>query len=49
MKACRGVGASLSEEEISAWEHEHMEMLAKTPSNDLEILHHAAMAILRKK
>ncbi len=49
MKACRGVGASMTESEIAAWEKEHMEMLEKTPSDDLEILHHAAMAILRKK
>lgn len=49
MKACRGVGASMNEEEIAAWEKEHMEMLEKTPSDDLEILHHAAIVILRKK
>ncbi|SHM23715.1 class I SAM-dependent methyltransferase [Ruminococcus flavefaciens] len=49
MKACRGIGASLRAEEISAWEREHMEMLAKTPSNEFDILHHAAMAILKKK
>ena len=49
MKACRGVGASMTAEEIAAWEKEHMEMLERTPSDDLEILHHAAMAILRKK
>ncbi|WP_303803902.1 class I SAM-dependent methyltransferase [Ruminococcus flavefaciens] len=49
MKACRGIGASLSAEETAAWEKEHMEMLSKTPSDEFEILHHAAMAILRKK
>ena len=49
MKACRGIGASLSEEEISAWEKEHIEMLRNTTSEEFEILHHAAAAILRKK
>lgn len=49
MKACRGVGPSLSEDEIAEWENEHMELLSKTPSDEFEILHHAAMAVLRKK
>ncbi|MBQ8960755.1 MAG: class I SAM-dependent methyltransferase [Ruminococcus sp.] len=49
MKACRGVGASMSGEEIALWEAEHLKMLAETPSNELRILHHAAMAVLEKK
>ena len=47
--SCFLFGASLSAEETAAWEKEHMKMLSKTPSDELEILHHAAMAILRKK
>lgn len=49
MKACRGVGASMTEQEIALWEAEHIKMLSATPSDELEILHHAATAILRKK
>ena len=49
MKACRGVGASMSEQEIALWETDHIKMLSSTPSDNLEILHHAATAILRKK
>ncbi len=49
MKACRGVGASLAPDEIAAWEREHMEMLEKSAPVEFDILHHAAMAVLRKK
>ncbi|MBQ1464876.1 MAG: class I SAM-dependent methyltransferase [Ruminococcus sp.] len=49
MKACRGVGASLSEVEISVWEREHMALLNKIAEPEFEVLHHAAMAVLRKK
>ena len=49
MKACRGVGASLAPDEIAAWEREHMEMLERTAPEEFDILHHAAMAVLRKK
>ncbi|MBQ8122825.1 MAG: class I SAM-dependent methyltransferase [Ruminococcus sp.] len=49
MKACRGVGASMAPEDIARWEEEHLKMLRNTPSDDLQILHHAAMAVLEKK
>lgn len=49
MKACRGVGASLTPEETAAWEREHMEMLERTAPAEFDILHHAAMAVLKKK
>ena len=48
MKACRGVGASLAPDEISAWEKEHIEMLEKTAPVEFDVLHHAALAILQK-
>ena len=48
MKACRGVGASLTPDEISAWEKEHIEMLEKTAPVEFDVLHHAALAILKK-
>lgn len=49
LKACRGVGASLSEDEIQRWEKEHREMLLKIAPAEFEILHYAAAAELRKR
>lgn len=48
MKACRGVGASLSEQEIAAWEHEHMRLLSEIAPDEFDILHYAAMAELKR-
>ena len=33
MKACRGIGASLTGTEIAAWEQEHRELLAEIPKD----------------
>lgn len=49
MKACRGVGASLTDEEISMWEQEHKKMLADNFPAEFDILHYAAIAELKKK
>lgn len=49
IKACRGIGASLSETEISTWEQEHMRLLAKIAPSEFDVLHYGAMAELRKK
>lgn len=49
MKACRGVGASLHADELARWEAEHKELLKKTAPPSFEILHYAALAVLRKK
>lgn len=49
MKACRGVGASLTEKEISMWEREHMKLLEKIAPNEFEILHYGAIAELKKR
>lgn len=48
MRACRGVGASLSEEEIKSFEKEHMKMLSFYPES-FEILHTAAIKILERR
>ena len=48
MKACRGVGASLSKEEIASFDKEHYEMLKKYPES-FDILHYAAITILKSK
>ena len=49
MKACRGVGASLSGKELAAWEKEHKDLLASRASECFDILHYAAVAVLKKK
>lgn len=48
MRSCRGVGASLTPEEIRLWEQEHMKMLEKHPP-EFDIIHYAAMAELKLK
>lgn len=48
MKACRGVGASLSESEIKQWEREHLEMLNAIAPEKFEVKHYAAIAELEK-
>lgn len=48
MKACRGIGASLSPEEISAWEAEHKKLLADLAPEHFSIKHYAAMLELKK-
>lgn len=47
MKACRGIGASLAETEIAAWEQEHRRLLAEMAPEEFEILHYMAIAELR--
>lgn len=49
MKACRGVGASLSEEELRSWEAEHKSLLDKIAPDEFDVLHYAAFAVLDKK
>ena len=46
MKACRGVGASLKEEELKSWESEHIKMLSKIAPEEFDIKHYAALAEL---
>ncbi len=49
MKTCRGIGASLSEDQIRAWEQEHLALLEKIAPPEFEVLHDAALAELRKR
>ncbi len=49
MKACRGVGASLSGEKLAQWEQEHLTLLHQTVPEQFKILHHIAMAELKIK
>lgn len=48
MIACRGVGASLSPEELAKWDKEHRALLAGVP-DEFEVKHYAAVAVLKKK
>jgi len=47
MKACRGVGASLSEKNVEKWEKEHRELLYKIAPEKFNVLHYAAIALLK--
>ena len=49
IKACRGIGASLTTEEIAKWEQEHMELLERIAPAEFNILHYGAIAELKKK
>ena len=49
MKSCRGVGASLTQDELVNWEREHIELLERIAPNEFEVLHYAAIAELKKK
>ena len=48
MIACRGVGASLSPEELAKWDAEHRALLADYP-DEFTVRHYAAISILKKK
>jgi SAM-dependent methyltransferase len=49
VKACRGIGASLSDDEIAKWETEHKALLQKIAPDEFDILHYAALAELKIK
>ena len=49
MKACRGIGASLSQDKIAKWEKEHLELLEKLAPEKFEVLHSASIVVLEKK
>ncbi len=49
MKACRGVGASLSEKDLLSWEKEHLEMLDRIAPEEFDVLHYSAITELVKK
>lgn len=49
VKACRGIGASLTEKEIAKWEAEHKAMLQKIAPDEFNVLHYAALAELKIK
>ena len=49
IKACRGIGASLSESAIADWEREHVALLKRIAHEQFEVLHYAAIAEMKLK
>ncbi len=49
MKACRGIGASLTDAEIAGWEREHRALLSRIAPAEFDVLHFGALAELKKK
>ncbi len=49
MRACRGVGASLSGEDLAAWETAHRSLLCHAAPSEFTVLHEAAIAILKRR
>lgn len=48
MRACRGIGASLSEDALSNWDIEHRKLLDEIAPESFNVKHYAALAVLRK-
>lgn len=49
IKSCRGIGASLSDAEINAFEKEHLALLRQIAPDHFNILHYAAITVISKK
>ena len=49
MKACRRIGASLTQREIMNWEQEHKKLLERIAPDEFDVLHYAAISQLKKK
>lgn len=49
MKACRGIGASLSSEDIENWKIEHIKMLNDTAPEKFFVKHYIAMLELKRR
>ena len=49
MRACRGVGASMSHEQLNEWDKEHLEMLEKDAPESFTVKHYISIAELEVK
>ena len=49
MRACRGVGASMSEANLAAWDKEHAEMLMENAPEEFWVKHYVSIADLQLK
>ena len=48
IKACRGIGAALPDEDILKFEQEHLQMLNSIGKETFDILHYCTMVVLQK-
>ncbi len=44
MKACRGIGASLSDDKIKEWKNEHLKLLSEIAPETFEVLHYVSVS-----
>lgn len=49
IRACRGIGASLTDIEVENFNAEHIKLLNDTAPDNFEILHYCAISVLKKK
>lgn len=49
MRACRGIGASLSDDKVQEFDVEHMKILNRVAPQEFEIQHYTAMTVLAVK
>ena len=49
MRACRGVGASLTPGDLQSWEQEHRALLERIVPPQFTVTHYAALTELTKK
>ena len=49
MRACRGVGASMNETQLNAWDEEHMQMLKENAPESFDVKHYVSIAELKVK
>lgn len=47
MRACRGVGASMTKEELAAWNDEHIKMLLEKADDEFVVKHYVSIAELK--
>ena len=49
MRACRGVGASMSPEKLKKWDEEHWNMLENHAPEKFNVKHYVSIAVLERK
>lgn len=49
MRACRGVGASMTSDELKKWDEEHWKMLMDNAPEQFNIKHYISIAVLERK
>jgi hypothetical protein len=49
MRACRGVGASMSPADLESWDKEHYKMLESAAPESFTVKHYISVAELQKR